>query len=194
MKLTRRRKRLIIGVALVLILPTALWMALVAGGVAPRPGSAMFPPFNMSDRVWELPIQGESGELKAVYDDQEYTPDEFFELVHERQQSARGVAWLFSTLDISSWISMSWVAFGLLGQAIFAGRMIVQWIAAEKAKAAIVPPIFWWMSLVGSSMLIIYFIWRVEVVGILGQATGWFVYLRNLWFIYGKPRSPETAP
>ncbi|MFT5467425.1 MAG: lipid-A-disaccharide synthase-like uncharacterized protein [Verrucomicrobiales bacterium] len=188
MKLTRRRKRLILGVSIALLAPLGVWIGLVAAGVAPKPGEAMFPPFNMSDRVWKLPIEGEPGDLKIVYDKGSYTPEEFFDLVRERQVSARGVAWLFSVLDITSWVSLGWVAFGLLGQGIFAGRMVVQLIAAERAKKSVVPPIFWWMSLVGSTMLIIYFIWRVEVVGILGQATGWIVYIRNLWFIYGRPR------
>lgn len=189
MKWTRRRRRLVIGVAVTLLAPLGLWLTLVATGVAPKPGEPMFPPFNMSDRVWKLPIEGEGGDLKIVYGEKEYTPDEFVGIVRERQVNAQGVAWLFSVLDITSWVSLGWVAFGLLGQFIFAGRMVVQLIAAEKVKEAVVPPIFWWMSLVGSTMLIIYFIWRVEVVGILGQATGWFVYIRNLWFIYGKPRA-----
>lgn len=182
-----------IWVSVILLAPTLVWLLLVQFGLAPRPGEALFPPFNMSDRVWEIPIEGEPGNLRVVYGEQELTPDELIEIVYERQQSSRGVVGLFNVLDITSWVSLGWVAFGLLGQAIFAGRMIVQWIAAEKAKASVVPPIFWWMSLLGSSMLIIYFIWRVEVVGILGQATGWFVYVRNLWFIYGKPRATQES-
>ncbi|HAI14296.1 MAG TPA: hypothetical protein DCM28_21505, partial [Phycisphaerales bacterium] len=72
-----------------------------------------------------------------------------------------------------------WVAVGLLGQVLFTGRMIVQWIASEKSKRSVVPTAFWWMSLIGASMLITYFIWRKDVVGVLGQATGWFIYVRN---------------
>jgi len=43
---------------------------------------------------------------------------------------------------------------------------------------------FWWMSLIGASMLIVYFTWRIDVVGVLGQSTGWVIYVRNLWMIY----------
>ena len=32
-------------------------------------------------------------------------------------------------------------------------------------------------------MLLIYFIWRRDIVGILGQATGWIIYVRNLVLI-----------
>jgi lipid-A-disaccharide synthase-like uncharacterized protein len=44
------------------------------------------------------------------------------------------------------------------------------------------------MSLVGASMLLVYFIWRKDVIGILGLSTGWLIYARNLYFIY-----PRTA-
>ena len=84
---------------------------------------------------------------------------------------------------------MIWVAVGLLGQVLFTGRMIVQWIASEKSKKSVVPTAFWWMSLIGASMLITYFIWRKDVVGILGQATGWGIYVRNLYLIYAHKKA-----
>ena len=39
-------------------------------------------------------------------------------------------------------------------------------------------------------MLIIYFIWRKDIVGVLGQATGWMIYLRNLRLIYRSTGGP----
>lgn len=73
--------------------------------------------------------------------------------------------------------------FGLIGQLIFMGRFVLQWIVSEWYKRSVVPVGFWWLSLVGASMLLIYFIIRHEPVGILGQALGWPVYARNLWLI-----------
>jgi hypothetical protein len=35
-------------------------------------------------------------------------------------------------------------------------------------------------------MLLVYFLWRKDVVGVLGQATGWVIYMRNLWLIYRR--------
>ncbi|MCB1232722.1 MAG: lipid-A-disaccharide synthase N-terminal domain-containing protein [Verrucomicrobiae bacterium] len=95
-------------------------------------------------------------------------------------------------MNITSVTGILWVALGFVGQALFMGRMLVQWWASEKVKSAVVPPAFWWLSLIGSSMLMTYFIWRVEIVGFLGQSTGWLIYIRNLWFIYGgqKPAEP----
>jgi lipid-A-disaccharide synthase-like uncharacterized protein len=89
-------------------------------------------------------------------------------------------------LNISTAFGIAWVALGLLGQLLFTGRMLVQWIASEKARRSIVPVSFWWMSLGGATMLILYFIWRKDIVGIFGQSTGWVIYGRNLYLIYHK--------
>ena len=95
-------------------------------------------------------------------------------------------SWGQSVLNVSSPIGYLWVGLGLLGQVLFTGRMVVQWLVSEKAKKSTVPPVFWWMSLVGSSMLLVYFLWRQDPIGLLGQAFGWFIYLRNLWMIYRR--------
>jgi lipid-A-disaccharide synthase-like uncharacterized protein len=44
-------------------------------------------------------------------------------------------------------------------------------------------------------LLLVYFVWRRDIVGIVGQTTGVFVYARNLVLIYGasRMRSPVGA-
>ncbi|MEM8872751.1 MAG: lipid-A-disaccharide synthase N-terminal domain-containing protein [Planctomycetota bacterium] len=76
------------------------------------------------------------------------------------------------------------VGLGLFGQVLFTGRMLVQWLVSEKQKRSTVPVVFWWMSLGGASLLLIYFVWRRDIVGVLGQGTGWGIYARNLWLIH----------
>jgi lipid-A-disaccharide synthase-like uncharacterized protein len=84
-----------------------------------------------------------------------------------------------------------WLGIGLFGQVLFTGRMVVQWIASERKGTSIVPPMFWWMSLVGSLLLLAYFMWRRDPIGLLGQAFGSFVYLRNIiWILEGKKLGP----
>src|SRR5437773_1937662 len=39
-----------------------------------------------------------------------------------------------------------WLGIGLLGQAFFSTRFLVQWIASERAKKSIVPRHFWFFS------------------------------------------------
>ena len=80
------------------------------------------------------------------------------------------------------------VAFGVFAQLMFAGRWLVQWIATERRRRSHVPVLFWWLSLLGASMLFVYFTLRGEPVGMLGQSIGWVIYLRNLQLIRRKGR------
>jgi lipid-A-disaccharide synthase-like uncharacterized protein len=76
-----------------------------------------------------------------------------------------------------------WIAIGLIGQALFSARFILQWLASERAKRSVVPKAFWYFSLAGSAVLLAYAIHRVDPVFILGQSAGFAIYLRNLWLI-----------
>ncbi len=97
---------------------------------------------------------------------------------------------LMGFFNISSWVNFGWVAIGLIGQAAFFGRMLVQWVVSEKSRKSQVPEVFWWFSLVGAIFLFTYFVWRVDVVGVLGQSTGIVIYARNLRLIH-KHRARE---
>ncbi len=101
-------------------------------------------------------------------------------------------SWYQKFLNVSNVAGLVWVAVGFLGQLLFTGRMIVQWLASEKKKKSVVPPIFWWMSLGGSTMLMIYFFWRRDPIGLLGQSFGWFIYIRNLYMIYKPHPTTDT--
>lgn len=91
-----------------------------------------------------------------------------------------------------------WVLFGLTGQVIFALRFVVQWIASEKKKESHIPLFFWYLSLIGSVILLTYAIRIKDPVFIIGQSTGFIVYIRNLMLIYNKKwqeeASKETLP
>ena len=76
-----------------------------------------------------------------------------------------------------------WFVVGMVGQAVFFSRFLVQWIASERAGRSYVPRIFWWLSLIGSMVLLGYAIHRKDMVFVLGQAFGWVVYARNLVLI-----------
>lgn len=78
------------------------------------------------------------------------------------------------------------VSFGVVAQLIFLGRWLVQWIASERRGESHVPQMFWWLSLAGATMLLIYFVLRREPVGVMGQLFGWVVYSRNLYLISRK--------
>ncbi|MFO1427997.1 MAG: lipid-A-disaccharide synthase N-terminal domain-containing protein [Steroidobacteraceae bacterium] len=87
--------------------------------------------------------------------------------------------------------SLTWIVIGFAGQALFTARFFVQWIASERARQSIIPMTFWYFSLFGGLVLLGYALHKRDPVFIVGQATGVFVYLRNLYLIYSGQRRPE---
>ena len=118
------------------------------------------------------------------------TPDE---LAARLDEENRHRTVLFSLFNITHSAGIAWVVMGLLGQVLFTGRMVLQWLVSERHKRSVVPVGFWWMSLAGASMLLVYFIWRRDIVGVLGQSTGWIIYVRNLWLIYRERWHAATS-
>ena len=89
--------------------------------------------------------------------------------------------------DVGQWLAHYWLyLLGFAGQALFGLRFIVQWVASERKGESIIPIYFWYLSLIGSLILLVYAIVRRDPVFILGQSTGFFVYTRNLMLIYRK--------
>ncbi|HET8578566.1 MAG TPA: lipid-A-disaccharide synthase N-terminal domain-containing protein [Methylomirabilota bacterium] len=86
-----------------------------------------------------------------------------------------------------------WLAVGFLGQAFFSMRFLVQWIASERKKESIIPVSFWFFSIGGGLALLIYAIYRLDPVFILGQGAGLLVYCRNLYLIRRKARLAEVS-
>ena len=76
-----------------------------------------------------------------------------------------------------------WAAFGILAQFVFAARFIVQWIASERAERSVIPIGFWFLSIGGGMMTLVYGFARRDLVIILGQAFSVFIYVRNLMLI-----------
>ena len=89
-----------------------------------------------------------------------------------------------------------WLAFGLLGQAAFFSRFLVQWVASERAGRSYIPKAFWYLSLAGSLILLIYAVHRAEPVFLLGYLPNSAVYIRNLMLIQrtGADGSPSGSP
>ncbi len=89
-----------------------------------------------------------------------------------------------------------WLALGFVAQALFASRFVVQWISSERAGQSVVPISFWYLSLGGALLLLIYAIYRRDPVFIIGQSVGGFIYARNLVLIGRKRASSDdtTAP
>lgn len=108
---------------------------------------------------------------------------------------ALGTWWATVSLKEALWLCM-----GMAAQLMFTLRFVVQWIASERARRSIVPETFWYFSLAGGVMLLMYAIYRMDPVFILGQASGLFIYARNIFFIRehkragGLDRDPGRDP
>ncbi len=149
--------------------------------VTPAPTAAGEPTFRVKLRdgfVSEPPLT--AGEYKRFVGERRYAA---------AVQSAENP--LFRLFNITSWVGMIWASVGLLGQIAFSGRMLVQWIVSERRRESVIPPVFWWLSLFGGLTLFAYFVWRQDIVGVLGQSSGVVIYSRNIRLIYKQRRRQE---
>jgi len=74
-----------------------------------------------------------------------------------------------------------WKIVGWTGNLVFFSRFFVQWYATEKLKRVVVPAAFWWLSLLGSLLLLAYSLfYRRDSVFIFAYAFTWIPYIRNL--------------
>ena len=85
--------------------------------------------------------------------------------------------------DATGW-EKAWLALGISGQLVFTARFVVQWIVSERQKRSVIPLPFWYLSLVGSLMVLSYAIYTGDPVFILGFSFNSVVYIRNLRLIY----------
>jgi len=90
-------------------------------------------------------------------------------------------------------MNIFWIGLGMFAQLLFSARFIVQWIASEKAGKSVVPVAFWFLSIGGSALLLVYAIYRKDPVFILGQATGSLIYTRNLYLIWREKRPGPSS-
>ena len=90
-------------------------------------------------------------------------------------------------------IDKTWLAIGLVGQALFSARFIVQWLQSERVKKSVIPSAFWYFSMAGGATLLAYAIHRRDPVFIIGQGTGLIIYFRNLQFLW-RDRKGTDAP
>lgn len=84
------------------------------------------------------------------------------------------------------------IVVGFGGQALFASRFIIQWLKSEGAKKSVIPVAFWYFSIGGGAVLLLYAIWRQDPVIMCGQGLGLFIYARNLYFIIRSAKEAKA--
>lgn len=79
-----------------------------------------------------------------------------------------------------------WTLWGFVGQVIFFLRFFVQWWATEKKKESVIPDSFWYLSVIGTLILIVYAWKREDLVFVVGFSLTLVVYSRNIYFARKK--------
>jgi lipid-A-disaccharide synthase-like uncharacterized protein len=79
---------------------------------------------------------------------------------------------------------MIWVGIGFVGQSLFFSRWLLQWLVSERKGESQIPVSFWYMSLIGSLVVLAYAVHRMDPVFIVGQGVGTLVYIRNIMLVY----------
>lgn len=188
--------------------PACLSLLALAAALAQAPAAAPSPStqqqtssavvLDTQDRIGSFKVERDAQGKLQVYvptpqGNVPQSPQAFFEALYRQQQEQKSSGFLFVLFNITSYWGLLWVSIGFIGQFLFTGRMIVQWLVSEREKKSIVPPTFWWFSLIGGAMLLVYFIWRKDIVGVIGQSTGVVVYARNLRLIQKQQRKLAKA-
>lgn len=144
-----------------------------------------------SDGAWTFRVLLRDRDTTQTFDEARCR-EIFGDEVYERATTARS-NWVFRLFNITSWAGVTWIAIGFGGQIAFSGRMLLQWFVSEREKRSVVPAAFWWMSLIGGVLLFAYFVWRQDVVGVLGQSSGLVIYARNIRLIHKRNRREAKA-
>jgi lipid-A-disaccharide synthase-like uncharacterized protein len=79
-----------------------------------------------------------------------------------------------------------WELIGFVGQGVFFGRFIIQWIASERKKRTVIPVAFWYLSLIGGLITLLYSIHVGRLVFILAFSLNTVIYVRNLMIYYRR--------
>jgi len=83
-------------------------------------------------------------------------------------------------------VPLGLLLFGSAGQIIFTFRFIFQWWYSRSRNESLLPATFWILSILGSSIIVIYGIFRQDPVLMLGQSVGFIAYIRNFYFATRK--------
>lgn len=86
-----------------------------------------------------------------------------------------------------------WKLVGYLGVALFTGRWFVQLYASRRHGRPMMPRTFWYMSGLGSVLLLSYFVFgKNDSVGILSNLFPLFVALYNLRLDFASHRDSPS--
>lgn len=90
-------------------------------------------------------------------------------------------------------VNYLWHIIGITGMLLFTSRFWVQWWSAEKQHQSHLGLSFWWLSLAGACLTILYSFHIKDPVNIIGPGVGLIPYIRNMILIYTRSE-PKADP
>ena len=92
--------------------------------------------------------------------------------------------------DLANWVLRELlqplVLFGFAAQFVFFLRFVVQWFESERRGRSHIPIAFWYLSLAGGVMILIYAILKRDLVFTCASILSLVIYIRNLMLIYRR--------
>ncbi|OGC48801.1 hypothetical protein A2W32_04180 [candidate division WWE3 bacterium RBG_16_37_10] len=82
-----------------------------------------------------------------------------------------------------------WIIFGFSAQFVFFMRFVVQWWVSEKKKQSVIPVAFWYLSIAGSLMILVYSIRQQDIVFTTASILNTMIYVRNLMLIHARKKA-----
>jgi lipid-A-disaccharide synthase-like uncharacterized protein len=87
-----------------------------------------------------------------------------------------------------------WLMVGFAGQFLLSTRFIYQVVYSIKENISVLPLLFWVMSLVGSTLLVMYAVFRADAILFFAQSIALIPYMRNLYFAIKTKRLAIQRP
>ncbi len=88
---------------------------------------------------------------------------------------------------------LPWLLVGFTGQFLWTSRFLVQWVISERRGESVLPPVFFWISLIGAPFLFAWAVYRVDWVMMVAFTLNPLPYVRNLVLLY-RAKAPPAAP
>lgn len=89
--------------------------------------------------------------------------------------------------------ALPWLVVGFVGQVLWSGRFVVQWLVSERRGESVLPAAFFAMSLAGALLLFVYAILRRDWVNMAAYGPNFIPYARNLILIRRERRAVGRA-
>lgn len=86
-----------------------------------------------------------------------------------------------------------WILFGFISQFVFLMRFAVQWYVSEKEKKSIIPDSFWYLSVVGTIMILVYSVEQQDIVFTASSLLQLVIYVRNIVLLKKKANQLEVS-